>query len=167
VKRDPLDLPVRRRIYDFIRENPGSHFRHIQRELGLAVGQVDFHLNYLVKGEVLVRREDSGKVLYYVRDSFSSDEKKALGILRRRIPRTVVLFLLEEGEGTPADMLEVLDISNGTLSYHLGRMVKVGLLEVRLEGRQRFYSLSDPDVVENLIIMFRTSLLDRFVDSIS
>ena len=57
---DPLDLPLRKRIYDFVRVNPGAHFRQIQRVLDLAVGQLDFHLNALVKGEVLVKQVESG-----------------------------------------------------------------------------------------------------------
>ena len=164
---DPLDLPLRRRIYEFVRNNPGTHFREILRSLDLNIGQLDFHMNYLVKGEVLVKTEDAGKTRYYVRDSFSSEEKRALGVLRRRIPRNIVLYLLREGESTPSDMIEHFEISIGTLSYHLKNLEKADVLSVRVEGRKRYYSLEDPDNIENLIVMFRTSLLDRFIDTVA
>ena len=164
---DPLDLPLRRRIFDFVRNNPGTHFREILRSLDLNIGQLDFHLNSLVKGEVLVKSEDSGKARFYVRDTFSSEEKKALGVLRRRIPRNIVLYLLRESESAPSDMIDHFDISPGTLSYHLKKMEKAGILEVKVEGRKRSYSLADPGNMENLIVMFRSSLLDRFVDRVA
>jgi len=164
---DPLDLPLRRRIYDYIRINPGAHFRQIQRGMDLAVGQLDFHLNALVKGEVLVKQVESGNARFYIRDKFSVSEKTALSVLRRRIPRNIVLYLMENGESTPGDMLEDFSITNGTLSYHLGRLEKADVLVVRSEGRKRYYTLKDPDVMEMLIVMFRASLLDQVVDSIS
>lgn len=164
---DPLDLPLRKRIYDFVRINPGAHFRQIQRVLDLAVGQLDFHLNALVKGEVLVKQIESGNARFYVRDKFSGSEKTALSVLRRRIPRNIVLYLLENGESTPGDMLEDFSISNGTLSYHLGRLEKADVLIVRAEGRKRHYSLKEPDVMEMLLVMFRSSLLDQVVDTIA
>jgi predicted transcriptional regulator len=37
------------RIFDFISENPGCHLRKIRKELSLAMGTVQYHLDKLEK----------------------------------------------------------------------------------------------------------------------
>ncbi len=166
LRQDLLDLPARRRIYEFIRANPGVHFREVQRHLGLAVGQLDFHMNTLVKGEVLVRESISGEVNFYVRDKFSPDEKKALSILRREIPRGIVLFLLENPGANPGTVLEHFTFRSATLSYHLRRLEKAGILSADQQGRERNYSVKDPELMRSLLIMYRTSIFDMIIDRV-
>ncbi len=42
-----LELETRRTIFEFIRQNPGSHLREIQRRLGLPIGVLNFHIQNL------------------------------------------------------------------------------------------------------------------------
>jgi predicted transcriptional regulator len=165
-RQDLLDLPVRRRIFEFIRSNPGVHFREVQRYLGLAVGQLDFHLNSLVKGDVLVRESVSGEVNFYVRDKFSIEEKRALSILRREIPRGIVLFLLEHPGSNPGRVQESFIFTSATLSYHLRRLERAGVLIAEQKGRERKYSVKDPELIRSLLVMYRTSLFDVIIDRV-
>jgi predicted transcriptional regulator len=165
--KDPLDLPLRKRLTEYIRRNPGVHFRKISRDLDLAIGQLDFHLNALVKGEVLVKDSSTSNARYFVRDKFTRDERKTLSILRREIPRGIVLFLRENPASTPHTILGSFNITHATLSYHLKRLEKAGILEVEQIGRERLYSLKDPETVEMLLVIYKTTLLDTIVDGIS
>ncbi len=165
--KDPLDLPLRKRIYDHIRLNPGVHFRVIQRDLGLAVGQLDFHVNAMVRGEVIVKEIETGNARFYVRDRFSREEKKALSVLRREIPRGIVLFLLDRPGASPSEILEAFKITNATLSYHLRKLEKSGILKAETEGRSRHYDITDPALMESLLLLYRSSLFDRVVQKIS
>ncbi|MFO8051274.1 MAG: helix-turn-helix domain-containing protein [Thermoplasmatota archaeon] len=164
---DPLELPLRKRITEYIRRNPGVHFRQISRDLDLAIGQLDFHLNALVKGEVLVRDNVSGNTRYYVRDRFSRDERKALSVLRREIPRGIVLYLLEHPGATPSEILGSFSITSGTMSYHLRRLEGSGMLEAEKKGRERRYRVKDPRLVQSLLLLYRSTLLDTIVDRVS
>lgn len=166
MRRDPLDLPLRKRITEYIRRNPGVHFRQISRDLDLAIGQVDFHINALIKGEVIVKETGSGNARFYVRDKFSKDERKAMSILRREIPRGIVLFLLDDPGSTPSRILENFSFTSATMSYHLRRMEKVGILRVEQEGRERHYFVDDPDLVSSLMILYRSTLIDTIVEKV-
>jgi predicted transcriptional regulator len=166
VRGDPLDLPLRKRITEYIRRNPGVHFRQITRDLDLAIGQLDFHLNALVKGEVLVKDTSTGNARFYVRDKFSREERKALSILRREIPRGIVLYLLENPGSTPSQILGNFSFTSATLSYHLRRLEKGGILRAEQKGRERHYSVSDPDLVETLLVLYKTTLIDTIVDTV-
>lgn len=165
--KDPLDLPLRKRMTEYVRRNPGVHFRQLTRDLGLAVGQADFHLNFLVKGEILIKDDSTSNSRYFVRDKFSKEERKMMSFLRREIPRGIVIFLLEKGESTPHDLLGSFRITHATLSYHLKRLEKAGILAVDQRGRERFYSIEDPDGMEMLLVLYRTTLLDTIVDGLS
>ncbi len=163
---DPLDLPLRKRITEYLRRNPGVHFRQITRDLDLAVGQLDFHLNALIKGEVIVKETSTGNARYFVRDKFSRSEKKMFSVLRREIPRGIVLFLMENPGSTPSKILSNFTFTSATLSYHLRRLEKISILRAVPEGRERHYFVEDPDVVQTLFVMYQTTLLDTIVDKV-
>lgn len=166
MRGDPLDLPLRKRITEYIRRNPGVHFRLIARDLDLAIGQLDFHLNALLKGEAIVKEVQGGNARYYVRDRFSKKEKRAVSALRREIPRGIVLFLLENPGSTPTEILINFTITSATLSYHLRRLEKAEVLEARSSGRERHYFVKDPEVVQTLLIMYRSTLLDAVIEKV-
>ncbi|MGA1872921.1 MAG: winged helix-turn-helix transcriptional regulator [Thermoplasmatota archaeon] len=164
MRADPLDLPLRKRITEYVRRNPGVHFRQISRDLELAIGQLDFHLNALIKGEVLVKQVVSGNTRYYVRDRFSKDERRAMSVLRREIPRGIVLFLLDNPGATPTAILGNFTFTSATLSYHLRRLERYGILTAEQEGRERHYSVVDPELVRSLLVLYSATLADTIVD---
>ncbi|MFW3145531.1 MAG: winged helix-turn-helix transcriptional regulator [Thermoplasmatota archaeon] len=166
MRGNPLDLPLRKRITEYIRRNPGVHFRQMSRDLDLAIGQLDFHLNALLKGEAIVKEVQGGNARYYVRDRFSKTEKRAVSALRREIPRGIVLFLLENPGATPTEILSNFTITSATLSYHLRRLEKAEVLEARSSGRERYYYVREPDVVQTLLVMYRSTLLDAIVEKV-
>ncbi len=59
-----LQLDVRKRIYTEIERAPGLHFREIQRRTSLAVGSLQYHLDYLQKHHI-VRTQSEGKFVRY------------------------------------------------------------------------------------------------------
>ncbi len=166
MRGDPLDLPLRKRIAEYIRRNPGVHFRQISRDLDLAIGQLDFHMNALVKGEVLVKESGTGNARFYVRDKFSKDERKAMSILRREIPRGIVLYLLDNPGSGPSKILGNFTFTSATMSYHLRRLEKTGVLRVDQDGRERHYFVDDPELVESLLILYRSTLMDTIVEKV-
>lgn len=91
-------------IFSLIEDNPGIHFREIQRRAGLAVGQVEYHLYQLEKDERIVSRED-GKVKRYfciAKESFS--ERQLLFYLRSSNSRDVLQHLARS-EYVPMEVL--------------------------------------------------------------
>ena len=87
-----------------------------------------------------------------------------MGFLRKEMTRNIILYLYENPGSTPNQMLEVFDVSGPNLSYHLRRLSQSGLLVVEEEGRNRRYSVFDRDILEKLLVTYRTTLFDRVVD---
>lgn len=77
-------------IFGLIEENPGIHFREIQRRSGLAVGQVEYHLYQLEKDERIVSREDGKVKRYFCISSDSFSERQLLFYLRSNNSREIL-----------------------------------------------------------------------------
>ena len=56
--------------------------------------------------------------------------------------RLRILDCLRGGEQCSCDLLEGLEISQPTLSYHMGLLCASGVVEIRKEGKWSYYALS-------------------------
>ncbi|HDD60357.1 transcriptional regulator [Thermoplasmatales archaeon ex4484_36] len=163
--KDPLELQVRRRIYEEVVMNPGLHYRELQRRLGLPSGQLDYHLRFLKKQEVITSRREGGYIRYYPVQGLKESEKRALAFLRQEIPRAIIIHILMNPGSTHGDILSGVRISGATLSYHLKRMVSRGIVKEEVRGREKHYTIADPDEIAALLVTYRRSFLDSLVDS--
>ena len=63
---------------------------------------------------------------------------KALADINRR----KILTILKNGDMSVNDILKYLDVTQATLSSHLAILRKAGLVEFRINGRERLYKLN-------------------------
>ena len=72
--------------------------------------------------------------------------------------RLKILYLLRSGEKCVSEFLPYFDILQPTVSVHLLQLQESGLLEVRRDGRKRYYRLSDNillDLIDNFFIQIQ------------
>jgi hypothetical protein len=77
-----IELETRRRIYDFVVANPGTHLRGIKDELDMPMGQLEYHLHYLETRSILDSKEDR----YYKRffpHEMSATDRRILAAIRQ------------------------------------------------------------------------------------
>lgn len=94
--------------------------------------------------EVITADDDLGR---------RSEVFKALGDPNR----LKLIYLLMDGEKCVSELLPFFDILQPTVSIHLLQLQDIGLLKVRRDGRRRYYSLADEQVL---------ILIDRFCERI-
>lgn len=165
---DPLEealrLEVRRKIYDTIKENPGLHFRELQRRVDIATGALQYHLDYLGKKH-LVKTEREAKFLryYLVREKF--DDTKLMSLLRQESIRKIVVFLMQKR----AVMLETISANAGlspsTVSWHLDKLSESQIIEKSRRGRKIFFKVVDKEKVGKMLVDYKESFLDEIVDN--
>ena len=163
--KDPLELENRRRIHQEVTLNPGLHYRELQRRLGMVPGLLDYHLAYLEERELIVSRREDNYTRYYPSNRIRESQKAALNVLRQDIPRAVVIYLLMNPGATHKDILATLDVTGATLSYHMKKLVKAGVVEAVKEGRTTRNRVLDEDGVAELLITYKKSFVDNLVDS--
>lgn len=167
-KEEALELDARRHIYEYILATPGTHLRGVHRAVRLPFGQVLYHLNYLEKLELVVVKKDGKFSRYFVKNLLGRKEKDVISVLRHEVPRTVSILLLFRKEMSHKQILEHVEVSPSTLSFHLAKMVEAEVIGREQRGRESIYKLVDEALVTKTIIRhrasFRCSIVDRFCE---
>jgi predicted transcriptional regulator len=161
----PLDLEVRRRIYQCVVESPGLHFREIQRRTNLATGSLDYHLHFLHKNGLVRTEKDKNYTRYYpLTKNWTEEEKSVLNILRNDKMRHIIIFLIEKKKSTPLKISESTGIPLSTLSWYLKQLQASSVVTHLKKGRFRVYKVNDPGKMANYLVAHRSSFLDTVVD---
>ncbi len=165
---DALDLETRRSIYVYIKQTPGAHLRQVHRAVGLPFGQVLYHLNYLEKHDLIIVKKDGKFNRYFIRNLMGRKEKELIAVMRHEVPRRVAILLLFRPKLTHKQILEYMDISPSTLSFHLNKMVESTYVAREQRGRESFYWLTDEKLTAKVLVMhresFQSEVVDRFAD---
>ena len=98
-KNDVLNLKTRRKIYYLIHEHPGLHLREISRKTNISFGGLRYHLDFLLKKELIVTKSNGRYIRYYAPHKIGKKDQELLEILRQEIPRKIILLLLLPGPG--------------------------------------------------------------------
>ena len=165
---EALNLENRRRIYEMISANPGTHVREMERSLNMQPGLLSYHLDYLEKRK-LVRAEDDGhRKMYFISDRFIEKDRRTLGALRQDSPRKILIHLLVHGPTSFQDLQAEMGVAKSTLSYHLKRLRGIRVIDVSKMEKVMVYRVEDGDRVADLLIGIQESLscdaVDRFAD---
>ena len=162
---EDLALDTRRAIFELIVEYPGLHFREIVRRINMSPSNVEYHLRHLVKHDVLVVVEDGRLKRFYVKGKISHEDKKILSVLRKEIPRGIVLFLLLEPGSDTAQIHEMFNLSASQLSYYLRKLQDKDIIYKQEAGGRGSYFVRDEEHVASVLIAFRPSFMDTLVDA--
>ncbi len=98
------------RILVFVRENPSCHLRRIKKELNIAMGTVQYHLDRLEKaGKLTSQRHGLHK--YYCAAGFEENEKQLLEVLSTETAREILMFIVERNNPSQTEIGEYIRIS--------------------------------------------------------
>jgi predicted transcriptional regulator len=167
-----LEVETRRLVLDLVREKPGLHMREIARRLELSTSLVEYHLRALMGDEMINSMKEGGYRRFYPGDDLrdriklTREQKRKLNLLRQKVPLEIICLLLDTSPLQHREIGEQMDIGGSTLSYHLNKLVKAGLLRKVRAGKDKGYHLyerreivwilmtgdvSTPTVVDGLI----------------
>ena len=124
-----LNLEIRRKIYNYIKDNPGLHLRELSRRLNLSYYNLDYHVKYLKKLELVEIKIDNSYSRVYVSNSIGSNHKAILSIMRQKTPRYILMFNMIYKVTTSKEIAEDLGKHPTTIKFHLDKLIKLGLME--------------------------------------
>lgn len=161
-----LELPVRRRIFDFVGAHPGSSARAVQRGLGLGWGETTYHLDQMLRSGIL-HRERGGRRDYYFRPDTTPIDRQLLVVMQSSVERAILVELSRFPGTSFSDLMSRLKLGKTTAAFHLKFLVALGIVEVETSSPHRRYSARRPDLVLRLYGSYRDSFEDRWVDRFS
>ena len=161
-----LDLEMRRRIYECVENNPGIHFRGIQRRTNIAIGSLDYHLRYLHRHGLIRPEKDAKYVRYFsLTKTWTDEERGVLSLLRHEKIRRILVYILQKKKANPQAISAALDIQSSTLSWYLKNLSAKDVIKYTKIGRQRFYAINNPESIIKYLIAHKKSFFDEMVDN--
>jgi DNA-binding MarR family transcriptional regulator len=134
---------TQRRIFEYITAHPGVHLRQICRELGLAMGDVQYHIHRLERdGRINSARRGFYK-FFYSSALFGEKQRDVLSVLSLDAPRELLLNIIEKPNTSQEELAGATMVSQPTVSWHLKRLVDLGILEKQQTGRIVTYRVAD------------------------
>jgi DNA-binding transcriptional ArsR family regulator len=96
--------------------------------------------------------------------SISDDESAVLKYIRHEPIRKILLFIFDHELCTFSEIVEYTGKAPSTISLHLKRLKEGGIVIVR-HGEYRLYRLADRELVADVLSKYKSSFVDRLVDS--
>jgi predicted transcriptional regulator len=172
---DPiLEIETRRRIFEAVCKFPGIHMRELSREVQLQKNLVDYHLEYLEKNDVIRSESDGQFKRYFSLQApesqvagavVSASDKGTIMLLRQPVPFRIVVLLARRGCISHKDLSKALRKSPATMSHHLDKLVRAGVVSPNPDGRG--YVLADEKKIARILMSFTpmpSLLANGFID---
>ena len=178
---EALDLKTRRSIYHFVYRYPGLHFRELCRKLHIPRSTLSYHLKYLEKRGLLITKSEGKYTCYYVSNNIGNDQKKVLPLLRREVPRNIILYLLTISCASQIELSKSLEKHPTTIEFHLKKLLDIGIIEpapvdnkkvyIKYDGlkiverapigKEIIYRLKDPYSIYDSVILYKKKSSDK------
>ena len=143
-RENALDNPRRLEIFNFIRINPGLHFRELLRKSSIARGTLDYHIRRMESDGLLKAVPEKGRIHYFTADSQYSTEEVTLIIAMENdsLRKIVTQIYLNLGARTE-ELAEGLGLSRATVYTHIKHLECLGIIRSEKTGRHVRYTLTD------------------------
>lgn len=146
-----------------IEKNPGIRYRELLRTTGLVNGVLTHHLSALEKSDMIKVDRQPGTTRYYML-TISDKEVNILKYVRHTPLRQMLLFILEHDLCTFNEIVGHIGKAPSTVSSHLRRLKDAGVISVRY-GEYQLYSLTEKDLVFDVLAKYRASFTDKVVNN--
>ncbi|HEV2390456.1 MAG TPA: winged helix-turn-helix transcriptional regulator [Nitrososphaerales archaeon] len=158
---DSLDA-TQRRILDFITSHPGAHLRDICRALGLAMGVVQYHVQRLERDRRIHSMRRGLYKFFYPANLFGERQRDVLSMLSLDRPRELLLNIIEHPGSTQEALAGATKVSQPTVSWHLKRLVDLGIVGGRQNGRVVTYSVTGGVEIATFIRTYHPTVWERW-----
>ncbi len=129
-------------VYQYVREHPGAHVRGMARDLRLATGDLQYHLFWLEKHGFVKTKKSGFYRNVFPTMVFREDQEVLLGVLSQKTPREILLTLMLDASMTQGGLARTLGHSQPTVSWHLHRLIELGVVGRRRAREGAFYEVT-------------------------
>lgn len=130
-----LDHPRREKIHAYLQQEGMAYLRQIQRATGMPLGSASYHLEIMREaGTVCSVRRNGYKIYFIPSERFSREEMERLALLVDPTRGQVARELAQDAPLSQREIADRVDISIGSVSMQLKKLVEDGL--VRREGQR-------------------------------
>jgi predicted transcriptional regulator len=136
-----LNQTTRMTIFNFVKDNPGFHFRAMSDCLEMPIGVLQYHLGLLVNGGLISAYSDGRYKRYFESGKFAETEVKVISILRHKTAGKILIALMEKQDTLHKELALKLGISSQALSWQMNRLEQMNVIQKKAEGLEVKYVL--------------------------
>jgi predicted transcriptional regulator len=164
--QDDVTLENRRLILGYISDNPGVHLRKISREINIHLSTLRYHIDYLeTKGLITSQKENNLKI-YFASGKLNPLEKKLTPLLQQKRFRDIILVIIGSHEPTSSEIAEELSMNPSTTSKYISILEERKIVSHEKIGREKRYHIDNEESVVKLLLIYKKSFWDSFVDNV-
>jgi predicted transcriptional regulator len=114
---------------------------------------------------LILERSSQGFSRYYGKMEVSEKNKKIFSVLRQEIPRKIMIYLifLHEDFASQNEISEYLGKHPTTISFHLNKLIEVGLVNRITKGKEIKYRINYEHEMYDFFIKYNKSILDGII----
>jgi len=166
MREEDIVLENRRALYRYVQDNPGSHLRKISRELDMKMGTLRYHLDYLEKKELVSSRKESNLKVYFITKKLGFKHRNVSPLLQQKRFRDIALVIIDAPGSSHRAIAKKLSLNPSTLTKYMKILEKKRVAYHEKIGREKRYFLFDEKLVVELLMTYRKSFWDPFVDNV-
>ena len=158
-------------ICRFILKNPGCYLRSIGKQLGIAMGTTQYHLNRLEKMGIITSKKRFHRSYFPSSVNLESD-KKILQIISQERTRQIILQIIERRRPTQIELYKHIGIPRSSIGWHLQQLLAIDIVEEIRDGRYKRYQIAGGNsgyLCKRIICLMKNhypSLWDQWTDRI-
>jgi predicted transcriptional regulator len=133
----------RKKIYEFIQQNPGTHFYNIVTNLDLNIPVVEWHLNILIKF-MYISKEKIENIMAYFDVNVKPESRMVIYLMSKDKCKQIINFLKENQEGmTRYQISEQLNMHSTTVAKYTDKLNENGILTKKSLSNKTLYFLNN------------------------
>ena len=120
-----------------ILNNPGIHHNELLRSCDLQKGQLQWHLDVLLKYHIIKKEKYGQYTIYFpITSSFDSNDNLK-NLLTKSKTTSEILNIIQENPGiNSSEISRVLNLSRNTIKYHIDKLSEENLISLTRKGRK-------------------------------
>lgn len=163
---EDAQLENSRIIYNHIADSPGSHLRRISRDVNIHLSTVRYHLDCLERIGLITSRQERNMKVYFVAGTLNAEDKNITPLLQQKRFRDIILQIILSPASTHTEISSKLSIKPSTLSKYISMLEQRRIVYHEQNGREKRYRVFEERRVLELMLRFKKSLWDPFVDNV-
>jgi predicted transcriptional regulator len=161
-----LNIENQKLIYEFISTHPGSHLRKISRALEMHLSTLRYHLDYLEKIGLIVSKKETNLKIYYLVGRLGQKDKNIAPLLQQKRFRDIILIIIMNPGLSHSELSHKLSLKPSTLSKYINILRDRKIIYHKTSGRNRYFYPVDEKRVMELLLVYKKSFWDAFVDNV-
>lgn len=140
-----LEHPGRLEVYERVKADPGMHFQDIAQRVDFGASTLNYHLRVLERNEYVTRVKDGRYVRFFDAKSgaYSRDRKQAASTLRNATTAAIASYIVQHPGVVQRDLAKEFRIAPSTVSWHVDRLRKEGLVDKQRDQHFTRYYMGD------------------------